>query len=292
MLSEDPRADNLLSRLFSYTPRDGRTPLEDYCTEALAWCLRQSPALAQGFLALTGIPTLGAYRGQVTAATQESFKASDDEDEEEGSQSPGGRFDLVICPADSNDFVLVVESKVFSGFRLSQLEKYQRQLDNGRRFEDVARDRRFLVALTDHAARQPLDQAGGRLRWSKVCQLLERFVELETADPKAQAKASLADVCKQFAAFLKEKGMSLSFPKSIRIFRAMSKGYSSAKSLSDFYLQFGTAIPSSRQLSAARPVSCTTRAPSQRGLDYGAGWGSPRVYRVPADRGCIERATR
>ena len=121
MQSGDARAGNLFSRLFSYTPREDRIPLEDYCTETLAWCLCQSEDLAQEFLALTGIEELRGYRGPVAVATQESFKDSEDEDEEEDNQSSGGRFDLVIRPANSVDFVLVVESKVFSGFHPSQL---------------------------------------------------------------------------------------------------------------------------------------------------------------------------
>src|SRR5438105_9697972 len=56
--SGDLLADNLLARLFSYAPRVGRQTLEDYCTEALAWCLRKSPPLLKDFLNLTGVPLL------------------------------------------------------------------------------------------------------------------------------------------------------------------------------------------------------------------------------------------
>src|ERR1035441_3065584 len=137
MQSGDYRANNLLSRLFPYTQREARTPLEDYCTEGLAWCLMQSQNFAQEFLKLTDIESLCRYRGPVSVGTQESFKGSEEEDEEEDTQSSGGRFDLVIRPDHSSDFVLVVESKVFSGFHRSQLETYRAQLNRGPRFENV-----------------------------------------------------------------------------------------------------------------------------------------------------------
>jgi hypothetical protein len=209
MQSGDSRADNLFSRLFPYRPSTGRMSLEDYCTEALAWCLSQSEEFAQGFLALTGIEELRKYRGPVAVATQQSFRGSEDEDEEEESRSPRGRFDLVIRPAQGNEFALVVESKVWSDLHDSQLKRYRDELDKGPRFNHVAGDRRFLVALTDHAEDQPLDQAHGRLRWSEVCKLLEKLSAVPIADPGLQTKANLTSIYQQFAVFLKEKGMSL-----------------------------------------------------------------------------------
>ncbi len=214
MKSEDYRAENLFSRLFTYRPAEGRMSLEDYCTEALAWCLGPSEDLAQQFLALTGIPFLRGYRGPMVAATQESFKALEDEDEEEEGQASGGRFDLVIRPKDSSDFVLVVESKAFSGFRASQLATYRGQLDSGSRFKDVPKDRRFLVALTNHAVTQQYDQAGGRLRWSRVCRILEQQMEPRLINTDTRAEARTTNICQQLAAFLKEKGMSLELTKA------------------------------------------------------------------------------
>ncbi len=214
MQSGDARANNLFSRLFSYTPREGRIPLEDYCTEALAWCLCRSEDVVQKFLALTGIEELRGYRGPIAVATQQSFKGSGDEDdEEEDGQSSGGRFDLVIRPAHSSSFVLVVESKAFSGFCPCQLPTYRRQLNEGHRFKDVPKDKRFLVALTDHAVTQPLDQAGGRLRWSGVCHVLEQQIAPEPPNSGTRAETRSKNICQQFATFLKEKGMSLELPK-------------------------------------------------------------------------------
>src|SRR5437667_12480627 len=52
MISTDERADNLIARLFAYSPRRReRSELENYCTEALAWCLIISEPFAAKFLA-------------------------------------------------------------------------------------------------------------------------------------------------------------------------------------------------------------------------------------------------
>src|ERR1035437_3363646 len=199
MKSRDSRADNLFSRLFSYTPREDRTPSEDYCTEALAWYLRMSPGVAQAFLALTGIERLREYHDSVDVDTQVRFTGSGDKDTEDDTTSTGGRFDLVIYSRERHDFVLVVESKIGARLGPSQLKTYREQLDNGPHFRDVRRSARFLVALTDHADSQPLDQAKGGLKWSKVCKLLEKPAQTKTAHSDAERAAAVKQTCKQFA---------------------------------------------------------------------------------------------
>src|SRR5438477_130057 len=92
--SGDPRADNLISRLFSYSPRPNRQSLEDYCTEALAWCLRTCPELFPEIFAETELKSLTRPSDTVDVHTQLPFKISDRNDEE--SEAPddqgGGRF--------------------------------------------------------------------------------------------------------------------------------------------------------------------------------------------------------
>src|SRR2546426_1174772 len=112
MRSSDPLGDNLVFRLFSYTPRVGRQALEDYCTEALAWCLRKSPTLLKRFLTLTGTTALRESSERVEIHTQMSY---DGTDADAADDAPGGRFDLVIESGISAPFVMVVESKVGSG---------------------------------------------------------------------------------------------------------------------------------------------------------------------------------
>lgn len=60
MRHHDSKASNLFSRLSSYVPREGekrvRHPLEDFCTEAFAYCLIHSPEFRARFVSL--IPDL------------------------------------------------------------------------------------------------------------------------------------------------------------------------------------------------------------------------------------------
>ncbi len=101
-----PQAHNLLSRLFSYTPRERRLPIEDFCTETLAWCLLNSCDFRKRFLNLIGKPE---WDCDVDVHTQQSYKLNekDDEDELDGNEtaSDGGRFDLLILPKDGDAFV-------------------------------------------------------------------------------------------------------------------------------------------------------------------------------------------
>jgi hypothetical protein len=50
MQQKDPKSENIFHCLASYTPRENRTATEDFCTEALAWCLRNSKGFRQEFL--------------------------------------------------------------------------------------------------------------------------------------------------------------------------------------------------------------------------------------------------
>ncbi len=96
MKSQDRNADNLLIRLFTYTPRVGRDPLEDYCTEALAWCLRTGEDFRREFLSLIFDSPPAFDINTVEIHTQQSFKFQDAEAQEEEEEAIGGRFDLVI----------------------------------------------------------------------------------------------------------------------------------------------------------------------------------------------------
>src|SRR5438876_7778139 len=93
MRSGDERADNLLSRLFSYSPRPSRQPLEDYCIEALAWCLRNSQDLLANFLRLARLERLSTRIDRVTVHTQMGFKTTNEESDD---NETGARFDHVI----------------------------------------------------------------------------------------------------------------------------------------------------------------------------------------------------
>lgn len=120
MHAADPLSSNVFGRLFSYTPRsDAREPIEDFCTEALAWCLLSSKKFAGKFLRLLRDrlqeaeklgPNLQAFADQFDVWTQLSFTA--DPNEEEADEEKGacpGRFDLVIQPQTGEGFIIVIE---------------------------------------------------------------------------------------------------------------------------------------------------------------------------------------
>jgi hypothetical protein len=183
-----------------------------------------SPGVAQAFLDLTGIQLLRDYHDSLEVDTQVSFKGLGDEDTKDDTTTAGGRFDLVIYPRDRPDFVLVVESKIGAPLGPSQLKTYREQLDNGLRFSDVPRSERFLVALTDHAESQSRDQARGRLKWSKVYKLLEKPAQMKNAHFDPKEAAAVKHACKQFAAFLKDNGMSIDLPKANSDIQSHAKG--------------------------------------------------------------------
>jgi hypothetical protein len=186
-------ADNLFSRLFSYTPRVGREPLEDYCTEALAWCLRNSLAFRDRFLNLLEIPEVDNYTS-LKIDTQFSFKPETDNETVVGDNNTadqnkqGGRFDMVIQPCAGPKFVIVFEMKVSAKFGKNQLKKYRQELQKGELFGVF---QSWIVTLTNATGKDP--KADRHIRWSEVQELLL----LEPSDI----------ICKSFAAFLGENGM-------------------------------------------------------------------------------------
>lgn len=197
MKGRDERDANLVLRLFSYAPRPGRQALEDYCTEALAWCLLKSQHVLTRFLNLTAIPAVRDWqesadvRTQVRFAGREMSRADD--------EVSGGRFDLVIESAVTSPFVLVVESKVGSGFGPEQLHNYREKLNAPDAFPGVPIKSRFLVTLTTIRHASPLTD--GALTWPQVWGVL---VEAPVSkDPL------VAGLVVQFADFLKEKGLSM-----------------------------------------------------------------------------------
>jgi hypothetical protein len=109
-------AENLLVRLFSYSPREGRSALEDYCTECLAWCLRHSIEFRQNFVSQFAgkLNWVRGFGDAIDVHTQQS--------------NPIGRFDLVIESV-AADRRLVIECKVDCEVTESQLKNYRAELD-------------------------------------------------------------------------------------------------------------------------------------------------------------------
>lgn len=190
---EDKRADNLFLRLFSYSPRlKGRFPLEDFCTEALAWCLRNSSSFRTDFLRLLDIDGKHLDAGKIE--TQDSF----DEDDETGSggskETEAGRLDLKIQIGEREELIFI-ESKAWADFGHEQLAKYRRELD--RQLDKLEFKRSRLVSLTN-SRRRP-EGVDAHIMWSSVQPLLER----QNCGGDSDVAATM---CVQFGEFLKEKG--------------------------------------------------------------------------------------
>jgi hypothetical protein len=197
MKSQDERADNLVSRLFAYAPRAGRQALEDYCTEALAWCLRKSPTLLQNFLNLTKVPALRDWPERAEVHTQMRYDGSDaDDSDDDGS---AGRFDLVIESGVAAPFVLVVESKVGSGFGHGQLENYRTRLKQSDAFPNVPEASRYLVTLTTLPYKS--NQTDGSITWPEVQKVI--------AHGPAVNDTLISGAFEQFASFLQDRGLAM-----------------------------------------------------------------------------------
>jgi len=202
MRSDDHRADNLLLRLFSYTPRMGRLPLEDFCTEGLAWCLRNCGSFRAAFLESLSLNVSDG--GRVAVATQNTYEYEDDEDSGDEANSDAGRFDLVIQLGD-DEVLAIIETKVGSAFGVEQLRRYREELKRQQRADGFKKG--VLITLTDKT--EEPEGADVHRKWSVV----QRLLECEVA--KTGNSDYAAKVCIQFAEFLKEKGLGpMNVPKT------------------------------------------------------------------------------
>jgi hypothetical protein len=114
----DERAVNLFARLFTYAPRsEERSELENYCTEALAWCLIKCSDFAAELidtiasLVYPAKPvTFDNLRARLRVDTQIGFRGQDlvaeDADSRKSSHSEqkrGGLFDILLTTGQRND---------------------------------------------------------------------------------------------------------------------------------------------------------------------------------------------
>lgn len=197
MLRPSPIEDNLLVRVSSYTPRVDRNPLEDFCTETLAWCLRKSNVLLKQFIDSLKFPALGSvvHPKLVEVSTQLTWQEEENGEDEQGQDedSNAGRFDLAIEQKDT--FVIVLECKTWAKIDRPQIEKYRREIKNSRRFDAIPL--RFLVGLTKYP--DTVNGLDRQIRWSATITKL--------LDTCAETESEARFVIRQFKAFLKEKGL-------------------------------------------------------------------------------------
>src|SRR5258708_3259548 len=104
-----PYDTNLFAELSRYSLKPKKSPLENFCTELLAWCLHKSDGFQRKFLKLIKLECLKNFKGHVEIRTQKYWIDKDDEHEEDGQGETDpkerlrGFFDLEIqSPQDSN----------------------------------------------------------------------------------------------------------------------------------------------------------------------------------------------
>ena len=127
-ISPTEYADNLFLRLSSYSQRRDRDRLEDFCSEALVWCLRQSATFRQRFFNLSQLDFLKCNTDLMTIHSQQRYEEENGDGAAERRDIPGW-FDIVFQATDPAFFV-ALESKVGSGFGKNQISKYLRRLDS------------------------------------------------------------------------------------------------------------------------------------------------------------------
>jgi hypothetical protein len=222
MRADDPYADNILARLLSYTPRKDRTALEDFCTETLAWCLRNSREFQTKFLRLVKDSLAAGKRDlfvigadtSIDVTTQFGFSAGQ-ADEDDESDSKRGRFDLVIRSVPPDEFVLVLEVKIDSEFGATQIPRYRQELLSRLSFQESSK--KFLATLTKRReiSREIWKHLDAALYWTDVHRLLEESANSGGRKSDGVSSSVSKFVMCQFAEFLKSKGMySMQIPKT------------------------------------------------------------------------------
>ncbi len=170
MTSFNPRAENLFARLFAYVPRPSpeaegqqarrRNALE-FCTEALAWCIRRSRSFRGEFFKLPAFVGCHLSADDLEVNTQLSFTGEGEEPDDTEKPSPG-RFDLVLR---SKGVLVVIESKVAPDTREhvnKQIGEYRKHISAG----TLGRARaRRIILLTPYSQKHDAD---AHLSWSEV----------------------------------------------------------------------------------------------------------------------------
>lgn len=210
MRSDDERASNLFARLFNYSPRsEERSELENYCTEALAWCLIKSHYFATAFLGIVKSTlkqrpgsVLREFGGQVQVDTQIGFGGEDllqvGADEQDGNErnvhnGRGGRFDLLLSSGARNGFLIAIESKVKLDLELrQQVRRYRRALD-----KPIIRamynsfSEPYVLTLTP-SMNEDTD-ANGHLSWGEIHTLIQEHSESDKTPSEFLAFAQFLD---------------------------------------------------------------------------------------------------
>lgn len=159
---------SLYSRLFRLRQTEGKSPTEDFLTEAFAYLLETNPTLCQALVhQLTGWDRSYSY----VVRTQQTYERQQDHERD-------SRPDMVLSDP-SGARVMFIENKVDSGLQPQQLERYADHL------KQLGACETALVYLTKHYDPQPARINGVpliQLRWHQVGELLAAYPE----DPRAK----------------------------------------------------------------------------------------------------------
>ena len=223
MLGTSEYADNLFLRLWSYSQRKGRDPLEDFCSEALVWCLRQSVTFRNRFFNLSRLNFL-IRNIDLTIHSQQSYEEEDGERAAARKTHPRGRFDIAF---EGKDFFVALESKVGSAFGPNQIDKYIRRLESLKRPDPALKC--ALITLTN-VREGPVenDKNVRHIFWGGVHKQLEISCRAIANESAGESKM-LFKILQQFADFLKLKSLAyMKIPPvsstSLRQFIELRKG--------------------------------------------------------------------
>jgi hypothetical protein len=226
---------SLFTRLFSYTPRGDREPLENFLTECLCYFLERLTALDRASLdqfvteVLCGPKIPSALRDRISSARRLRWKT------QQSIRCAGKLGYLDISLSADDDLILVVENKVTAEFTTHLIPAAAGEIGGGHEdeicdqlelYEKHLRSRGVsagLVLLT-HRRQAPIwfltgqgpENANGLVfrhvcRWAEVHGWLARW-QLSAASHLAGSSegAFLVKVAREFSGFLEDRQMSVS----------------------------------------------------------------------------------
>jgi hypothetical protein len=188
---------------FTYAPRPApesddpkeirrRNALEDFCTEALAWCLIHSQPFAKRLFAFDCFSKSKFRPESFEVDTQASFPGEYSEDEKRNEKPRRNQFDLVLKASAPSSSLVVIECKVAPDkpeYIEEQITRYRRQIA-GSAFKNY--ESKVTLLLTPYADRHNAD---GHLSWNQVRDALsEAYLDAQIGPEK--------EVLNQFADFL------------------------------------------------------------------------------------------
>ena len=200
MHGKHEHADNLFLRLSSYSPDSERSRLEDFCSEALVWCLRNSIQFRRQFFDFIQIPFLHNFDEAVIIHSQQRY---DDEVDDDVQSFVTGRFDIVI-EADDSSFFVAIECKVGAAFGKGQIDKYLKRLETAKRRGKYKQCE--LVTLTN-VRDAPVPNVK-HLFWGQVHEALTQTYRDTHPNSSSHDDQEIKSTLKQFSDFLELKKLA------------------------------------------------------------------------------------